>query len=78
MAKFKVLVFKGKHDYVDESLLTNGVYTTGTPNLHYPGMTLQEFKENYKFVRKMIGSAYNDLIKNLEKCEMIEVELTFV
>lgn len=78
MAQFKVLVYQ--NNYVDESLLYKGIYSTNLPLLRGINTTIDGMVSGLKMMtdiegNPMLGETY---FENLQLCEYVTVELNVV
>lgn len=72
--KFKVLTYANQ--YVDENKLSDGIYIRTVPFLHSINTTKESLIERAESVYKILN--YDNVevyISNLQKCELVEVEL---
>ena len=79
--KFKVL--KYGNIFVDISMLKEGIYATNIPQLYSERETIEEIIGGYigfkddelYFENEYFKRDLDNLIENLSKCELVEVEL---
>lgn len=78
MSQFKVLSYQ--NNFVDESLLYKGIYTTKMPQLRGMNTTIDGMVSGLKLMtdiegNPMLSDSYFD---NLQLCEFVTVELNIV
>jgi len=80
MATFKVLTFgpvnKLEHSFVDETLLSKGVYHTCTPGIYKESMTIERLIDLHKYVHQL--GEDDEWCKNIRQCQLTEVQLVLV
>ena len=80
MTTFKVLTFgpinKLDKSYVDEHLLSKGIYSTSTPGLHSSERTIENLIEIHKYVFNIKED--DEWIENIRQCQLTEVRLVLV
>jgi len=77
--KFKVLTYNNQ--FIDESYLFNGIYTTTHPTLLDADLTMEKFiSEMVAFYNEFDGGAIDVsvFLHNLEQCELVTYELSEV
>lgn len=81
-SSFKVLTFgvvnELTNNFVNETMLRNGIYNTSVPVLHANDLTISKMKKDWKYVLKAMGEkpkVINIILFNLDKCQLTEVDL---
>lgn len=76
MKTFKVLVFADQ--YVDETRLQNGIYTTLLPQLHHEDTTIDLMVKRAKMMVDMTGNTFIDdpYFENLKQCRLEDFTLS--
>lgn len=73
--KYKVLMHCGT--IIDYNLLSNGIYSAGSPKLFPPNTTIDGLIEAAKFTKDMTGDSIvcQEFLDNLSKCELVDCEI---
>lgn len=76
MNEFKVLIFgyvNNNPNYVDENLLSKGIYSATVPALHATGVTIEKLIEIRKYVLQLEDD--DEWCENIRRCRLIPVTL---
>lgn len=65
--------------YVDENLLSKGIYVTHKPYLKEKDTTIESMVEIAKMSKDMLGNPFvsDSYFENLQSCKLIDVTLSF-
>lgn len=73
--EFKILMYC--NEYVDVSMLQQGIYSTNKPNLYEKTTTIESLIESGKMMKLIGGETFlsDKYFENLQKCELVECTL---
>ena len=73
--KFKVLMIG--QSFVNEKMLSKGIYATTTPSLHNEDFTKKDLIALWENYSAFAGEPIYDAIDNIRKCNLVIITITF-
>ena len=72
--KFKVLMIG--QSFVNERMLSKGIYATTTPALHNEDFTEKDLISVWENYSAFSGDPIYDAIENIKKCQLVSITIT--